>query len=388
MIPHAPGGMPGLGQRACTRGVFGGRKNVHPPVFFKSLLVGLAPTPTPAPSHEKNQTHSRWGAVPAIPHTRARTPKHTFKTTKRSYSPPSPPPPPPRPLASSTFAAFFAIAVSASAAPVPAARTPKTARDSPSRLMRGMEAYAFFSEHARRQGQDLHQPPTPQLVRGETQDARAQRRALCVDEHARVAGKGDGAPVRAAQLLDGLGDDGFLDLRGDWVFVCVGGGGREEGGGGLAARAAPGRRRRQERKRKKTQRARFTPPLLTLPRAMPTPSPHPVIQGEQDCFRAHGSARATSFLPPPPAGNRRTANKNPSPPHHPPHPTPNKLTVPAATLLRGWARLMATVMMSPMPHDLPDWLMHCATLAPELSDTVRKVPLPIMCVGEERAGAL
>lgn len=54
------------------------------------------------------------------------------------------------------------------------------------------------------------------------------------------------------------------------------------------------------------------------------------------------------------------------------------LTVPAATLLRGWDRLMATVMMSPMPQDLPDWLIHCATLAPELSATVKKVPLPII----------
>ena len=72
--------------------------------------------------------------------------------------------------------------------------------------------------------------------------------------------------------------------------------------------------------------------------------------------------------------------------------------------------MMATVMMSPMPQDLPDWLMTWASLAPELSvtwkeergagvsffifvseaggavgqplshaaPTLRKVPLPIM----------
>jgi hypothetical protein len=51
------------------------------------------------------------------------------------------------------------------------------------------------------------------------------------------------------------------------------------------------------------------------------------------------------------------------------------LTVPAAILDRGWLRLMATVMMSPMLHDLPDWLMTWASLAPELSVT---------CVGKKK----
>lgn len=45
------------------------------------------------------------------------------------------------------------------------------------------------------------------------------------------------------------------------------------------------------------------------------------------------------------------------------------LTCPAATLLRGCAFLIETVMTSPMPQLLPLWLMHCAILAPELSVT-------------------
>jgi hypothetical protein len=45
------------------------------------------------------------------------------------------------------------------------------------------------------------------------------------------------------------------------------------------------------------------------------------------------------------------------------------LTDPAAILERGWLRLIATVMMSPMPQLLPDWLMTWASLAPELSVT-------------------
>lgn len=48
---------------------------------------------------------------------------------------------------------------------------------------------------------------------------------------------------------------------------------------------------------------------------------------------------------------------------------PPSLTCPAATLALGCARLMDTVMMSPMDHTLPVWLMHCTTLAPELSVT-------------------
>ena len=40
-----------------------------------------------------------------------------------------------------------------------------------------------------------------------------------------------------------------------------------------------------------------------------------------------------------------------------------------ATAPLGTAFLMATVMVSPMPHDLPLCWMHCAILAPELSDT-------------------
>ena len=53
--------------------------------------------------------------------------------------------------------------------------------------------------------------------------------------------------------------------------------------------------------------------------------------------------------------------------------TPTRRAWPAATLARGWARLMATVMMSPTLQERPDWLMHWATRAPELSATWGRV---------------
>jgi len=60
------------------------------------------------------------------------------------------------------------------------------------------------------------------------------------------------------------------------------------------------------------------------------------------------------------------------------------LTCPAATLLRGCAFLIETVMTSPMPQLRPDWLMHCATLAPELSVTWSCEPLEIIKAGKGR----
>lgn len=50
-------------------------------------------------------------------------------------------------------------------------------------------------------------------MRRKPQHARAEGLGLGVDEDARVAREAQGGAVGAAQLFDGFGDDGFVDLR-------------------------------------------------------------------------------------------------------------------------------------------------------------------------------
>src|SRR5215469_12292697 len=56
-------------------------------------------------------------------------------------------------------------------------------------------------EHFWRQGDDLHELLGPELARHRTEDARADRLALLVDQHRRVAVETDAGPVGPADLL-------------------------------------------------------------------------------------------------------------------------------------------------------------------------------------------
>src|SRR5262249_8036059 len=56
-------------------------------------------------------------------------------------------------------------------------------------------------EHFRCQGDDLHELLRPELARHGTEDAGADRLALLVDQHRRVAVEADAAAVRPADLL-------------------------------------------------------------------------------------------------------------------------------------------------------------------------------------------
>jgi hypothetical protein len=124
--------------------------------FFRTMGEGgrwavAATPPHPSPHLPLSPHHPT--RPPASPdHKAVGLTAHSLSWTHApgNYSPPMPPPPPPppappappaapppRPPPAPTLAAFFAMAVSASAAPVPAASTPKTARDSVSLLMRG-----------------------------------------------------------------------------------------------------------------------------------------------------------------------------------------------------------------------------------------------------------
>src|SRR5882762_7798177 len=60
---------------------------------------------------------------------------------------------------------------------------------------------ASSSQHFGRQGHDLHELAGAQLARHRSEDARADRLALLVDEHRRVPVEADGAAVRPADLL-------------------------------------------------------------------------------------------------------------------------------------------------------------------------------------------
>src|SRR5262245_5551683 len=68
------------------------------------------------------------------------------------------------------------------------------------------------SQHFRRERDDLHEPALAQPARHRTEDARANRLALIVDEHGRVAIEPDIAAVAATLFLDRPHDHGLDDL--------------------------------------------------------------------------------------------------------------------------------------------------------------------------------
>src|SRR5471030_1917336 len=68
------------------------------------------------------------------------------------------------------------------------------------------------SQHFGRQGHDLHELAGAQLARHRSEDTRADRLALLVDEHRRVAVEADRAAVGAPDLLRRAHDDRLMHL--------------------------------------------------------------------------------------------------------------------------------------------------------------------------------
>src|SRR5260221_3790112 len=68
------------------------------------------------------------------------------------------------------------------------------------------------SQHFGRERDDLHELAGAQLARHRSEDARADRLALLVDEHRRVAVEADGAAVRPANLLRRAHDHRLMDV--------------------------------------------------------------------------------------------------------------------------------------------------------------------------------
>src|SRR6266852_3586920 len=68
------------------------------------------------------------------------------------------------------------------------------------------------SQHFGRERDDLHELAGAQLARHRSEDARADRLALLVDEHRRVAVEADGAAVGAANLLRRAHDHRLMDV--------------------------------------------------------------------------------------------------------------------------------------------------------------------------------
>src|SRR3954467_15286432 len=62
------------------------------------------------------------------------------------------------------------------------------------------------------QRDDFHESPLAQLTCNRTEDARADRLILIVDEHRRIAIEPDVAAIAPPMLLDGADDDGLHDL--------------------------------------------------------------------------------------------------------------------------------------------------------------------------------
>src|SRR5215211_3103853 len=101
----------------------------------------------------------------------------------------------------------------------------------PEITMTSSSVRSFISEHLRGQRDDLHEPAVAQLARDRTEDARAARVVLGVDDHGRVLVERDVRAVVAPELLAGAHDDrlddlalldralrvGHLDRRGDDV---------------------------------------------------------------------------------------------------------------------------------------------------------------------------
>src|SRR5919107_1273846 len=71
---------------------------------------------------------------------------------------------------------------------------------------------SFISEHLRGQGDDLHEPAVAQLARHRTEDARAARVVLGVDDHGGVLVERDVGAVLAPELLARADHDGLDDL--------------------------------------------------------------------------------------------------------------------------------------------------------------------------------
>src|SRR5690349_18391087 len=75
-----------------------------------------------------------------------------------------------------------------------------------------MRARMVSSQHLGRQRQNLHERLGAQLARHRAEDARADRLALIVDEHRRVAVELDVRPIGPPHLLGGADDDGLHDV--------------------------------------------------------------------------------------------------------------------------------------------------------------------------------
>src|SRR5512143_1290228 len=75
-----------------------------------------------------------------------------------------------------------------------------------------MRARMVSSEHLGRQRQDLHELLGAQLARHRSEDARADRLALVVDQHRRVAVERDVGAVGPPHFLGGADDDGLHDV--------------------------------------------------------------------------------------------------------------------------------------------------------------------------------
>src|SRR5581483_6770065 len=67
-------------------------------------------------------------------------------------------------------------------------------------------------QHFRRERHDLHEPLAAQLARDRSEDARADRLELVVEQHGGVAVEADQRSVRAAHALLGAHDDRIVDL--------------------------------------------------------------------------------------------------------------------------------------------------------------------------------
>src|ERR671915_1369159 len=82
----------------------------------------------------------------------------------------------------------------------------------PEITMTSSSVRSFISEHLRGKRDDLHEPAVAQLAGHGTEDARAARVVLRVDDHGGVLVEGDVRAVLAPELLLRAHDDGLDDL--------------------------------------------------------------------------------------------------------------------------------------------------------------------------------
>src|ERR687893_331143 len=82
----------------------------------------------------------------------------------------------------------------------------------PEITMTSSSVRSFISEHLRGERDDLHEPAVAQLAGHRTEDARAARVVLVVDDHRGVLVEGDVRAVLAPELLLRAHDHGLDDL--------------------------------------------------------------------------------------------------------------------------------------------------------------------------------